>query len=473
MELTPKMSDTAGSFIRKFSICGIPLLSVHREGNATVVKLGPLSLLKLVNCGTRLYGYCGSLKIFKVQYSGVRPLPLEHPSFMPVQRSVKKLFFDIGPLHEKKNARYGMARVASELLKALRKLMPDGYEVYPVYARADRTGYFYANHYLHEHFQNVEVPDLDLPIEISPGDIFINAVTDAEGQQLQKNALHAMRRAGVRILFLFHDLIPITYPEYARTNRAHDFQHWIRLISEFDGIIAVSASAADDYRLWREKNWRGAAPFSIDWFHHGADFTANDSSVELPEDADSVLARIRACPSLLEVSTIEPHKGHRQALAAFEQLWAKGVEASYIIVGKKGSRMKDFCKKLSTHPERGKHLFWLRGISDAYLDAVYNAASGVIMPSEAEGFGLAIIEGAYRGKPLILRDMPVFREIAGDHATYFSGLEPEPLASCIERWLESFRKGAVVPPTGIQPLTWEESARMLLARLSIPDGKEI
>lgn len=64
---------------------------------------------------------------------------------------------------------------------------------------------------------------------------------------------------------------------------------------------------------------------------------------------------------------------------------------------------------------------------------VYEAASGVIMPSEAEGFGLAIIEGAHHGKPLILRDIPVSREIAGDHATYFSGLDPEPLADCIEQ----------------------------------------
>jgi len=129
--------------------------------------------------------------------------------------------------------------------------------------------------------------------------------------------------------------------------------------------------------------------------------------------------------------------------------------------------MDDFFKRVEQHPEFGRRLFWLKGISDEYLNAVYEAASGVIMPSEAEGFGLAVIEGAHHGKPLILRDIPVFREIAGDNATYFSGLEPKPLAECLELWLEDFKRGSVIPSTGIKPLTWAESAQMLLQRLGL------
>ena len=80
-------------------------------------------------------------------------------------------------------------------------------------------------------------------------------------------------------------------------------------------------------------------------------------------------------------------------------------------------------------------------------------------------FGLAIVEGARHGKPLILRDLPVFREIAGEHPTYFHGLEPQALVDCIEQWLEDFKKGRAIPSTGIKTLTWEESAKMLLSRL--------
>ena len=172
-------------------------------------------------------------------------------------------------------------------------------------------------------------------------------------------------------------------------------------------------------------------------------------------------------PSFLEVSTVEPRKGYGQALAAFELLWAKGVNANFIIVGRKGWKIDDLAAKIDRHPENGRRLFWLKGISDEYLNKVYDAASCVLFPSESEGFGLAVVEGARHGRPLILRDIPVFREIAGEYATYFQGLEPQALADCIEQWLEDGKNGRVILSSGIRPLSWEESAAMLLSRLPL------
>ena len=36
------------------------------------------------------------------------------------------------------------------------------------------------------------------------------------------------------------------------------------------------------------------------------------------------------------VGTIEPRKGHRVALAAFERLWREGASARFVIVGRRG-----------------------------------------------------------------------------------------------------------------------------------------
>ena len=179
-----------------------------------------------------------------------------------------------------------------------------------------------------------------------------------------------------------------------------------------------------------------------------------------------------ARPSFLEVSTVEPRKGYGQALAAFERLWAKGVDVNFVIVGRKGWKIDELAQKIDEHPENGKRLFWLKGISDEYLNKVYEAATCVLFPSEAEGFGLAVVEGARHGKPLILRDLPVFREIAGENATYFSGLNPEALSACLEKWLDNYAAGQVVSSSGIRALTWEESARMLLSRLPLNISKE-
>lgn len=455
-----------GAFVHRFYLFGIPILTLRRLENITSVEIGPVPILSVVNQESKICGYIGVLEIFKIRCKGIRPIPLPQPSFMPVARPIKKLFFDIGTLH-KKSGQYGIARTACELLRALRKHMPEGYEVCPVYARADYAGYFQANHYMNTYFKDADVLDFDFPIDICRGDIFLSVVIDIESQQTQKHALHAMKKAGVRIYSLFYDLIPLSHPHCYPARFKKEFESWMYAISEFDGIIADSASAAEDYRKWREKNWHGTAPFSIKWFHLGADFKKNSIPTPLPEESGAVLAAMKARPSLIEVSTVEPRKGHRQALKAFEHLWDEGVDVNFVIVGNKGWMMDDFYTVLEKHPELGKRLFWLKGISDEYLNAVYEAASGVLMPSETEGFGLAIIEGAYHGKPLILRDIPVFREIAGEHATYFNGLDSLSLANCIRQWLNDLAKGRVTPSSGIHPLTWDESAKMLLSRLPL------
>jgi glycosyltransferase involved in cell wall biosynthesis len=84
------------------------------------------------------------------------------------------------------------------------------------------------------------------------------------------------------------------------------------------------------------------------------------------------------------------------------------------------------------------------------------------MASQGEGFGLPIVEGAKRGLPMIVRDIPVFREVAGPFATYFSGLEGLDLALAIEKWQELNSKGLAIQSKGMPWLTWSESTRSLL-----------
>jgi glycosyltransferase involved in cell wall biosynthesis len=121
--------------------------------------------------------------------------------------------------------------------------------------------------------------------------------------------------------------------------------------------------------------------------------------------------------------------------------------------------------RLSNHPELGKRLHWLRGISDEYLDRVYAASACLLVPSEGEGFGLPLIEAARHGLPLIARDIPVFREVAQEHALYFSGNGGAQLAAAVREWLQLKERGQVAGSAGMPWQTWAQNVAVLTETL--------
>ncbi|RYZ40655.1 MAG: glycosyltransferase family 1 protein [Myxococcaceae bacterium] len=52
------------------------------------------------------------------------------------------------------------------------------------------------------------------------------------------------------------------------------------------------------------------------------------------------------------------------------------------------------------------------------LAGLYRGASAVLVPSEAEGFGLPVIEALACGAPVVASDLAVLREVGGDACTY-------------------------------------------------------
>jgi glycosyltransferase involved in cell wall biosynthesis len=81
------------------------------------------------------------------------------------------------------------------------------------------------------------------------------------------------------------------------------------------------------------------------------------------------------------------------------------------------------------------------------------------------GFGLPLIEAAQHGLPILARDIPVFREVAGEHAAYFKAETPQQLAQAIQNWIRNFQAGTHPNSDRMPYLTWKESAQMLLDKV--------
>jgi glycosyltransferase involved in cell wall biosynthesis len=110
----------------------------------------------------------------------------------------------------------------------------------------------------------------------------------------------------------------------------------------------------------------------------------------------------------------------------------------------------------------GRRLHFIERPTDSELRDCYIFSTALLFASAGEGFGLPIVEAAHFGTPIIASDIPISREIAGQHATYFPLGPPDEIAAMLETWLHEAAAGKVPKSSGMHCLTWDESARQLL-----------
>jgi len=392
-------------------------------------------------------------------------------NFPPANRR-RQLLVDVSELFQK-DAGTGIQRVVRSIVLEWLMLHPDEWAVEPVYATMDRDGYRYARS-LKEHLFGLRGASSDEDwVEAFAGDVFIGLDLQHHIVERQLDTLRHMHRHGVAVTFVVYDLLPVLRPEFFPWEAEALHADWLRNVASFDGAICISRNVADELEAWLADDPQPRhRPFKIGWFHLGGDIENAPRTMGLPADARDLLDRMSGTATFLMIGTIEPRKGHIQSLDAFELLWERGAQVNLVVVGKTGWHMEAFTDRLRNHPEAGARLIWLEGASDEYLHAIYAAGTCLLAASEGEGFGLPLIEAARHGLPIIARDLPVFREVAGEHAWYFDDdSSPDAIVVAVEQWLIR-RKANAHPTSGaIAWLTWKRSAAELLKR--VLDGPAI
>ncbi len=119
------------------------------------------------------------------------------------------------------------------------------------------------------------------------------------------------------------------------------------------------------------------------------------------------------CPYLLAVGGIEPRKGTLDLVEAYVYLRASHPDHALVIAG--GETLHDYrpyrdqvdqrCAELGVEP------VVLGPVGHDDLPALVAGADAFLFPSTKEGFGLAAMEALAAGVPVIMRDLPVLREI--------------------------------------------------------------
>ncbi|MCE7523545.1 glycosyltransferase [Alloalcanivorax xenomutans] len=360
-------------------------------------------------------------------------------------------------------------RVAQALLKGWLRSPPSGYQVQPVYGSKHKEGYWYARTFTLDLLDLPACLVFDEPVEVWEGDLFISLDSQPHVITSQRVTLEDWHRRGVTIWFMIYDLLPLLTPEPFVSTDKDIYAKWFNTVCQFDGVTCISRAVADDFSAYMERlDIERERPINVEWFHLGAGVSGTSSNDVISSQAQLVLDSMATSPSFLMVGTIESRKGHTQVLDTFEQLWADGISAHLFIVGKGVEAEDQLTKRLSHHPQLNKRLFWLDDIGDKCLEEAYSRASCLIAASYGEGGRLPLIEAAKYGLPIFARDIPPFKEVAGNHAFYFEGESTDDLGEAVKQWLDLYAKNQHPASNGIPWLTWEESARELLS-LIIPD----
>jgi glycosyltransferase involved in cell wall biosynthesis len=249
---------------------------------------------------------------------------------------------------------------------------------------------------------------------------------------------------------------------------AEGFKNWLKVVCESNGAVCVSRTVAHElsqFMKYQHQGRQGQRDFMINWNHNGTNLEITHTSRETLKSVETLMKRLQDRKTFLIVATLEPRKGHAQVLDAFEQLWRDNHEINLVIVGKQGWLVESLVERLRNHTELNKRLFWVEGISDEYLKQVYTACTCLIAASYGEGFGLPLIEAAQHKLPIIARDIPVFREVAGDCAYYFKGNNPECIMEAIKNWLELYSESNFPLSHKMRWTTWNQSAAALLKQV--------
>lgn len=177
--------------------------------------------------------------------------------------------------------------------------------------------------------------------------------------------------------------------------------------------------------------------------------------------SDEVLRPLGGRPYVLHVGSGIPRKRVDVLFEVFAALRRQHPELRLV---QQGAALNEAQRAQVERLGIGEALLQPPKLDRATLAGLYRGARMVLVTSEAEGFGLPVIEALACGAPVVASDIPVLREVGGDVVTYVPVGDFRAWAEAARRVLESPE-----PDTGRSQriargrgYSWEAHARIIL-----------
>jgi alpha-1,2-rhamnosyltransferase len=228
--------------------------------------------------------------------------------------------------------------------------------------------------------------------------------------------------------------------------------------------LAISDTVRDQLR---DLQARGEMfPFKntprIDSFRLGSQLDMHNRDAHIRSHVRKAVETTPSGHPYVVVGTVEPRKNHHCLLNAFDHFWNQGNAHRLLIIGRRGWNSDGLEQRILQHPLFSKNLYWFPDLTDSELHYCYQHAKASIFASQAEGYGLPVVEGLQHGLPVIASGLAVHREIAGNHAAFFDPDRWEELAHLIEQLETTGTLPSVAPLNTFRPVSWRDAVTDLL-----------
>jgi glycosyltransferase involved in cell wall biosynthesis len=261
---------------------------------------------------------------------------------------------------------------------------------------------------------------------------------------------------GVPQVTTIHDLIYKRYPETHFGILALGLSVLVPVAARRSRrLIADSEATKNDI-----VRFLGVAPSRVDVVYPGPGLPPKElvSEAELRQRLD-----LGDGPIVLTVSAKRPHKNIERLLEAMVQL--RTSPRPVLLLPGYATPFEETLQRRALTDGGGAEVRFTDWIDDATLDAAYRAATCLVFPSLAEGFGLPVLEAMARGTPVACSNRTSLPEVAGDAALYFDPLDPAAIAEAIEQLLTDGDLRTRLRQSGLERVlrfSWEATAEATL-----------
>jgi glycosyltransferase involved in cell wall biosynthesis len=256
------------------------------------------------------------------------------------------------------------------------------------------------------------------------------------------------RRDDLCNVFMLHDLLSLDYPEYFPAANLDIFRRRLATALHHASAFIVSTHAVKR-RLERELTRQGSRQRPI----HVQPFPSPLEGMG-PARADPSW---RGHPYFVMLATVEPRKNHLLLLHAWRELVTQDPKAPRLVmVGARGWENEQVADILDRSAALRAHILEIRDLASSDLVDLLRGARALLMPSFDEGYGLPLVEALSTGTPVVVSDIPVFREVTQGRATFLSPLNGKAWGESIRRLAddENDAQAKLAEARHFEPPTW-------------------